>query len=292
MLKKNVIAAMVGLAATVGFSASAQAFTITAGYYKMIVDGYVNGTTYPVGVALPLCNTVGTCDTDATAPAVGAIGSEDSWGIVSISSITNTTTNTTMFSRGTDGYLIGTVAGITDFTVVSLGNISRDYATGGTINLYQSATDYNPATPLSTNQAAVFAAIAGASPLWLSLNFVAGAGNAVVDIAGAAAAQASYISMFDAATITGSGSGYLEVTGGLKATRFDTNTLTTWAGNSADASFSVTLTPITSNDVGLFNWLAGSSSDVKGYVIPEPGSMALAGLGLLGLAALRRRKQA
>lgn len=290
MFKKTKLAALVGVAAGM-LALPAQAFTISSGDYKMIVDGYVNGTVYPPGFG-PLCGTVGTCDGVASVPAVGGVGSEDSWGIISISSITNTTTNTTMFSRIADGYLIGTVAGITDFTVVALGGISRDYATGGTINIYQSATDYTPGAPASTSQAAVFAAVAGANPLYLSLDFVAGAGNPVADFFDpAAAVAASYISMFDAATLTGSGSGFLEVTGGSAAGHFDTNTRTTYAGLSADASFSVTLTPITPNDPGLFNWLAGSSSDVKGYAIPEPGSMALAGLSLMGLAALRRRKQ-
>jgi hypothetical protein len=289
MFKKTTIAALVGVAAAMS-AMPAQAFVISSGDYKMIVDGYVNGTVYPAGGIGPICTDVATCDTAAVAPAVGGVGSEDSWGIISVSSITNTTTNTTMFSRGVDGYLIGAVTGLTDFFSFGLFNIQRDYATGGTINLYKSATDYNPAAPSSASQAAVVASVT-TLPLYLGLNFVVGAGNGGFDVAGAAATAATYISNFDASTFTGNGSGYLEVTGGDAAGHFDTNTLTTWAGLSADASFSVTLTPITPNDAGYGNWLVGSSSDVKGYAIPEPGSMALAGLGLMGLAALRRRKQ-
>ena len=38
-------------------------------------------------------------------------------------------------------------------------------------------------------------------------------------------------------------------------------------------------------------WCVAGSADIRGTVLPEPGSLALAGLGLLGLGAARRRSK-
>ena len=294
MFKKTTIAALVGVAAAMS-AIPAHAFVITSGDYKMTVDGYVNGTVYNLpfatcgGAAANAANVAGCDAAPKFAASVGSVGSEDSWGIISVASIFNTTTSTAMFTRGPDGYLIGAVTGLTDFFVQGIPGFQFDYSTGGTINLYKSAANYNPAAPSSALQAAVIASVTNL-PLYLSLNFVAGA-SAPDFIGGMAATNASYVSTFNSASGAGGGSGFLEVTGGTEMAKFDTNTFTTYAGNSADAFFSVTLSGITPRDAGVGNWLAKSTSDVVGTSVPEPGSMALAGLGLMGLAALRRRKQ-
>ncbi|MES2103882.1 MAG: PEP-CTERM sorting domain-containing protein [Pseudomonadota bacterium] len=81
------------------------------------------------------------------------------------------------------------------------------------------------------------------------------------------------------------GSGRFDVVGGLAKLNFDTNTMP----NGADLTFSTTFSdfplivggvPVTSTGGGTF----------KGNSIPEPGSMALVGLGLLAAGALRRRQ--
>ncbi len=283
MFKKTAITTVAGLMAAT-MAMSANAFTIMGGNFKMTVDGYVNGTIYDTSAPGTICSSVAGCDSVALLPATGATGSVDSWGILSVSSIVNTATNTTMFSRGVDGYMIGSVTGITDFTSVALSpGFQKDYATGGAINLYLSSTNYNPSV-LSSNQAAVIASITNL-PLYLSLDFAIGAGNSGVG------ATASYISTFDTDTTTGSGSGYLNVTGGTAAPIFDSNAVTTAAGGVSDASFNVTLAPMQPGDAGIAGgWLATSTSAVYGTALPEPGSMALMGLGMFGLAALRRRR--
>jgi hypothetical protein len=81
------------------------------------------------------------------------------------------------------------------------------------------------------------------------------------------------------------GLGLLDVVGGMAASNFDTNT----KSNGADMFFSGGLS---------FQHVTGSILDMSGVFnlsgdsIPEPSSLAILGLGLLGLAGAARRKQA
>lgn len=301
MKLKTISKAIAGLALAAGFAGSASAFTITVGNYKVIADSYDAGTLYPAvaGVACggPTATpaNIASCDA-AGVQNVGTLGpTEDSWGILSVSSITNITTNTTEFSRGADGYLIGYFGGLEDFGVVVSavgfgGFDQKAYSTGGYMNLYKSLTDYNPAVGPTSGQAAVQAAATGYE-LFLSAAFEAGADAAVP--------EATYVNNFSLTSGFGSGNGFLSFNGGSALGQFDTNTIGTYAFTLADSIFTTTISPFASctsptPDVGCgVGWLAKNSSDLTGYAaLPEPGSMALVGLGLIGLAGLRRRKQA
>jgi hypothetical protein len=71
---------------------------------------------------------------------------------------------------------------------------------------------------------------------------------------------------------------YFDAVDGIALSNFDTNTVFGFDFlSSASASF-------------FQNVIATSTGQINGNSIPEPGSLALAGLGLLGLGALRRRK--
>ena len=109
-------------------------------------------------------------------------------------------------------------------------------------------------------------ATAGDGLLWLALE---GNGN-----------LAGIGKMIGTGSDQGSGSSLLDVTGGLAKGNFDTN----GEVNGADMVFTSQFQPL-ADAPGVLE----GGVKLTGNSIPEPGSIALIGLGLLGLAARRRK---
>lgn len=147
------------------------------------------------------------------------------------------------------------------------------YYTGGFVKLF---VDNTPDTPVDFSTATLAQASDG--DLWLDLVATPGI-------------SALYPSATLKTTISPNpfptqavGGGLLNVTalGGLAKGNFDTNTQPFPTGG-ADVSFSTTFTSAAQS----FKFGSGTFTS---NTIPEPGSIALLGVGLLGLAAMRRRK--
>ncbi|MCV2886016.1 PEP-CTERM sorting domain-containing protein [Aestuariibacter sp. AA17] len=79
----------------------------------------------------------------------------------------------------------------------------------------------------------------------------------------------------------------LSAVGGPAASNFDTNTITNASGGLSDVFYNADAI----FDVANGNFFAAGTGDLVGDTIPEPGSIAVLGLGLLALAGIRRKKR-
>jgi hypothetical protein len=88
--------------------------------------------------------------------------------------------------------------------------------------------------------------------------------------------------------LTGEGSGFLDVVGGIAAPYFDTN-----GQFGADFKYTSEFQPLAATIPGTDKTHLGTAT-ISGasQTVPEPGALALLGIGLLGLGAARRMKKA
>ena len=301
-------ALVAGLVVAIAGMGNAHAVALTSGNYKISFDNYDSGTTGYGNTAGIKCITVAACDlVPGIVKAPGSVGSvnmsADTMGIFSVSSIQNVATGVDEFIRGTSStiggvmfgpFLTGIFSNLMD-TRVEVGTLFGSTFTdirsvGGTFSLWSNAANYNPVhgpvvgpTALPPGfvdlNAMLYTGINPGGALFLSGNFAAG-GAVGGDL------TSTYSSNYNNNTISGAGFGALDFTGGAALSFFNTNSFTNVNGGLNDAYLTASFNP----SAAAPNWTVISTGQFIGALqIPEPGSLLLASLALLGMGAVTRR---
>jgi hypothetical protein len=126
------------------------------------------------------------------------------------------------------------------------------------------------------------------APLFTDLNFngVRDPGEPQFDIDGDGIPTVYEIAGYSP-TGVGSGSAYIDITGGAYAANIQPGTFGVAPGYTYDVSLTVDLSPVKYGSPGL--WATRSSDPIYFSVVPEPPALLLLGTGLLSLAYVSKR---
>jgi hypothetical protein len=288
--------ALVGLGLAAAFDANA--FFIPAGPVEIHFDGVDASTVnYVSGVNPPgtdICATGAACDTAASQPPSGApsamniagLGWEDSWGVGNISYISDPDTLETLWASSPAERLTAMLYGIVDTKVTYTGPSGGNdtftaLAQGGFMDIYLragSSVDITGGPAARTGLDTYPTAAPGILDPSLFLRLAFSPGVALGDL------THTFQSSFNTGVVAAQGSGYLDVIGGSHASAFNNQSITDPNGGKHNFQFDVTVSAANAP----FSWTVRAEGQLTGEA-PVPAPIFLMGIGLLGLARMRRR---
>lgn len=264
------------------------------------ISGLESSAIYPAGT---ICGTAAACAAVPPLPVGTGIpggkagpvspfpAGETSWGIFNIDKITDPSTLAVLWLSGDAGeFLHGIFYNSQDYSVTSAGSvqtISAAGVAGGNIflDVYLSGAPGLAGLPGARTGPGTYPTFTGGA-LALSLMLIAGA-DAVDPLA-----QLS--STFNLATSSGDARAFADITGGSLATMFSAGLglFTTNQGGPADVKLIINTDPANPlGTVGGSEWTVRIQDPAFAVAVPQPASLVLLGLSLLGLAGLGLRRQ-
>lgn len=215
-------------------------------------------------------------------------GTEDSYGIARINTITAPDSGTTIFDRATAPYeLTVFFYGFDDTYLDGTAGFSTLLSRGGHVKIYQDFTpDYNPTLPpdAGTDRTAVDQ-MNNITEGTLVLDLVA---HQLIDPVGGAFTLEN---QFNFQTYRGTGSVYFDIVGGTWQDIYDTNTL----NDGSDINFAFSSFPGVVNQPGILTvdkWLVRGTGEGQAFsVVPEPMTMFMVTMGVFGAAFAQRKRK-
>lgn len=311
MLKSKLASIAAAAALSFGVMGSAHsAVVINAGNYKITLDNFDLGTKGYGTAAGVKCTTVDECDAAAANPALSG-SSYDTMGIFNVARIEDKNGNT-IFSPGNPiyggKYLTGVFGGLTDsYAEVTCSPVTgcstTTLSTGGVWALYENNSEWDATQGSGVGvwdpASLTYPGITGGT-LWLEGVF----GKGLIENQ----PDSTYYSNFGP-TLSGTGTAYLDITGGDAFDMFkpagytpaftDDNGgehdmyLTTSFDDRSGSASNLCTVPATGTVPASGCWTVKSTTQITGVIseVPEPGTMALAGLALLGAGLASRRRK-